>query len=161
MTTAYHEQSSATRISGTIVLETSWPESDCVKARAARSTIAHWITKQISAMVATERPTIDARQPGVEQDDALDVGARQDRAEGAAEDIGRAQQDHELEPEHAARRCTPSEMAVQREPQPMLTTLTTSRKLHQTATGFDHASQSKFIASLRFHQTLKLHRKLI
>ena len=57
VTTAYQEQHSASRISGTITLEMLRAVSDFAMPPSWRSTIAHWIAKQTSAMVATERPT--------------------------------------------------------------------------------------------------------
>jgi hypothetical protein len=45
----------------------------------------------------------DARQPGVEQADPLNIGARQERAEGAAEHIGCGEKQHEFD----ARRVQP------------------------------------------------------
>ena len=55
--TAYQEQHSATTISGTMIFEMLRTVSDFTMSPSWRNTIAHWMTKQISAMVATERPT--------------------------------------------------------------------------------------------------------
>ncbi len=58
MITAYHEQHSATAISGTMIREIFFAVSEPVSLPSARSTIAHWMTKHSSATVATERPTM-------------------------------------------------------------------------------------------------------
>jgi hypothetical protein len=60
----------------------------------------------------------DARQPGVEQADALNIRARQHRAEGAAEDIGRAEHEHRLRVGGAARAAqrVGLELVVKHEP---------------------------------------------
>jgi len=42
-----------------------------------------------------------AREPRVEQADALNIGARKKRPEGAAKNIGRAQKKHEFDPRRA------------------------------------------------------------
>ncbi len=66
-----------------------------------------------------DRPADDnARQPRVEQADPLDVRARQERPEGAAENIGRAEEQHELGPGRAAERPGRAfeEVAVEQKP---------------------------------------------
>src|SRR5580692_5067178 len=55
--TAYQEQHSATTISGTISRETFFAVSECAIRPSSCNTMAHWMAKQSSAMVATERPT--------------------------------------------------------------------------------------------------------
>ena len=55
--TAYQEQASATTITGTIAFATFRAASEFAAFANSRKTIAHWTAKQISATVATDRPT--------------------------------------------------------------------------------------------------------
>jgi hypothetical protein len=60
----------------------------------------------------------DTRQPGVEQADPLHIGARQKRPEGAAENIGRTEQQHDPDAGRAAGSTSRLErkLAIQHEP---------------------------------------------
>src|SRR5262245_28530610 len=58
VSTAYHEHSSATAISGTISRETTRTMGPPSASGVSRSKSAHWATKHSSAAVATERPTM-------------------------------------------------------------------------------------------------------
>ena len=86
----------------------------------------------------------DARQPGVEQADPLHVRARQERPECAAENIGRAKQQHELDAGRAAelpgRRF--GSWRYSRNQTAILTPLTSVNRPHHRATGFDQARES-------------------
>jgi hypothetical protein len=65
------------------------------------------------------RPADDnARQPGVEQADPLNIRARKERPECAAKNIGRAKQQHELDAGSAAETAgrVIVELTVQQEP---------------------------------------------
>jgi len=57
VSTAYHEQHSATAIIGTIIFDTVTAMRVPVLSPSSRSRMAHWAMKHSSAMVASERPT--------------------------------------------------------------------------------------------------------
>ncbi len=58
VSTEYQEKHSASAISGITSRDTDWPIRLPVTWAISRSSSAHWATKQSSARVATERPTI-------------------------------------------------------------------------------------------------------
>jgi hypothetical protein len=64
-------------------------------------------------------PDEDARKPGIEKTDPLNVRPRQDGSKGAAEDVGGAQEHQDLNAEHPASSMGRplAEAAMEQEPQ--------------------------------------------
>ena len=117
MITAYQEKVSASRISGTITVAMFRAVSAFASLASWYSTMAHWRTKQISATVATDRPTktLDSQV----SNSTMNVGPRQHGSKGAAEDVGGAQEHQDLDAENPAlrtRRHLP-EAAMEQHPQ--------------------------------------------
>src|SRR5215211_5633202 len=149
--TAYHEQHSASALSGTMTLETVRASSESAMRARWRKMMAHWITKQISAMVATDRPT-NTLESQVSKRQNLCTSARgsterkaQPNTYAAQRRTMRSMRNGHRSREGAVlrkRRCSASNKV-------MLAALTLSRKTHQIATGFDQASQSKRMTTPR------------